>query len=179
MEETPTPLLTKIISILTGYGIRKNLDSFAVCAKLHVVRIRWPKVLALALLAIPVCSANAQVSVRGYFRADGTYVQPHVRSAPNSTRADNWSTKGNVNPYTGKVGTENPAPQPNLTPPLYAPVIPPPKAQSPQPFTPIVPAPSTTEKERAMAEIMTLLAPQEGRSQPTERKICYTIYDCQ
>ena len=31
---------------------------------------------------------------------------PHVRSSPNGTASDNWSTKGNVNPYTGKVGTK-------------------------------------------------------------------------
>jgi hypothetical protein len=28
-----------------------------------------------------------------------------MRSAPNGTKADNWSSKGNVNPYTGKEGT--------------------------------------------------------------------------
>jgi len=40
---------------------------------------------------------GGDVGVRGYTRRDGTYVQPHVRSAPNSTRLDNFSTKGNVN----------------------------------------------------------------------------------
>lgn len=49
----------------------------------------------------------SQVKVRGYYRKDGTYVQPHYRSAPNHTKLDNWSTKGNVNPYTGKLGTKN------------------------------------------------------------------------
>ena len=53
------------------------------------------------------CSAD--VSVRGYQRKDGTYVAPHVRSSPNGTASDNWSTKGNVNPYTGKVGTKTAA----------------------------------------------------------------------
>lgn len=46
----------------------------------------------------------AQVSVRGYYRSNGTYVQPHQRTAPNYTRNDNYSTIGNVNPYTGKAG---------------------------------------------------------------------------
>ena len=49
--------------------------------------------------------ATAQVHVRGYVRKDGTYVAPHVRSAPNNTTLDNYSTKGNVNPYTGQQGT--------------------------------------------------------------------------
>ena len=47
----------------------------------------------------------AQVSVSGYYRSNGTYVQPHQRTAPNSTRNDNYSTVGNVNPYTGESGT--------------------------------------------------------------------------
>jgi hypothetical protein len=48
----------------------------------------------------------AQVSVRGYYRSNGTYVQPHQRTVPNYTRNDNYSTVGNVNPYTGKAGTQ-------------------------------------------------------------------------
>lgn len=44
------------------------------------------------------------VRVNGYYRKDGTYVQPYFRTAPNSTNRDNFSTKGNVNPYTGKAG---------------------------------------------------------------------------
>jgi hypothetical protein len=48
------------------------------------------------------------VSVKGYFRRDGTYVQPHRRSAPDGNRLNNYSTKGHVNPYTGQPGTKNP-----------------------------------------------------------------------
>jgi hypothetical protein len=44
--------------------------------------------------------------VHGYTRSNGTYVAPHYRSAPNSTKTDNWSTKGNINPYTGQAGTK-------------------------------------------------------------------------
>jgi len=53
-------------------------------------------------------SFAGDVHVKGYYRADGTYVEPHYRSAPNSTTSDNWSTIGNVNPYTGKIGTKIP-----------------------------------------------------------------------
>lgn len=54
-------------------------------------------------------SQNTQpVHVSGYERANGTYVQPYERTTPNSTRSDNYSTKGNVNPYTGKAGTRDP-----------------------------------------------------------------------
>ena len=46
--------------------------------------------------------------VRGYTNSRGTYVAPHYRSAPNRTRFDNYSTKGNHNPYTGKKGYASP-----------------------------------------------------------------------
>lgn len=46
--------------------------------------------------------------VRGYLKSNGTYVMPYQRTSPNSSRLDNWSTKGNVNPYTGKAGTKDP-----------------------------------------------------------------------
>lgn len=61
------------------------------------------------VLVLGASEAFAQVRVRGYTRKDGTYVQSHMRSRPNSTTADNYSTKGNVNPYTGQVGTKNPS----------------------------------------------------------------------
>ncbi len=50
-------------------------------------------------------NAYAAVKVGGYYKKDGTYVQPHYRSSPNGTVRDNYSYKGNINPYTGEVGT--------------------------------------------------------------------------
>ena len=50
---------------------------------------------------------SAAVRVKGYYRKNGTYVQPHYRSDPNGSTSDNWSAKGNVNPYTGAVGTKS------------------------------------------------------------------------
>ena len=50
--------------------------------------------------------ASADEYVNGYFRKDGTYVQPHYRSSPNSTKMDNYSSQGNVNPYTGERGSQ-------------------------------------------------------------------------
>ena len=65
----------------------------------------------VAALAIPTAT-YAQVHVRGYVNKNGTYVAPYYRSSPNSTKLDNYSTKGNINPYTGSVGTKNPYPNP-------------------------------------------------------------------
>ncbi|HEY0327671.1 MAG TPA: hypothetical protein VGC77_01110 [Rhodopseudomonas sp.] len=44
----------------------------------------------------------------GYTTSSGTYVQPHSSTNPNSTQMDNYSTRGNVNPNTGAVGTHTP-----------------------------------------------------------------------
>jgi hypothetical protein len=53
---------------------------------------------------------SGSVHVRGYYRKDGTYVRPHYRSAPDGNFNNNWSTKGNVNPYTGEPGTKTAPP---------------------------------------------------------------------
>jgi hypothetical protein len=50
----------------------------------------------------------AQTRVRGYTRRDGTRVESHRRTAPNKTERDNWSSKPNTNPDTGKKGTKTP-----------------------------------------------------------------------
>lgn len=47
--------------------------------------------------------------VRSYYKpSTGKYVQPYYRTSPNSTRWDNYSTRGNYNPYTGKKGYTSP-----------------------------------------------------------------------
>jgi len=51
-----------------------------------------------------------EVSVRGYYRRDGTYVAPHRRTAADGDFYNNWSTYGNVNPYTGRPGTKTSPP---------------------------------------------------------------------
>lgn len=65
-------------------------------------------ILNLFIFIIFYCSvAFAVVHVKGYTKKNGTYVAPHYRSSPNKTTRDNWSTKGNVNPYTGKKGSKS------------------------------------------------------------------------
>ena len=53
-------------------------------------------------------NSGGHVGVRPHTRKDGTFVQPHQRTAPNSTQRDNFSSKPNSNPYTGKPGTREP-----------------------------------------------------------------------
>ena len=86
------------------------------------------------LMMLLCCSAEADTYHRGYMRHDGTYVQPHYQSAPNHSRLDNYSTQGNVNPYTGSSGTVSPMPSPIAPHPL-------PSIQPIQPLAPLAPLP--------------------------------------
>jgi hypothetical protein len=71
-----------------------------------VVR-RLVSFVACVALAAPALAQSSHY-VRGYVRKDGTYVAPHYQTNPDSSVLNNWSTRGNVNPYTGKVGTIDP-----------------------------------------------------------------------
>lgn len=63
--------------------------------------------LIASTLIMPV-AATSQTPVKGYFKKDGTYVQPHYRSKADGNPYNNYSTKGNYNPYTGAKGTKDP-----------------------------------------------------------------------
>lgn len=74
---------------------------------------RWLGLLSAVIclgLAASCNPAAAQGShpVKGHVTKNGTYVAPHRATNPNHTKRDNYSTRGNVNPYTGKPGTKNP-----------------------------------------------------------------------
>lgn len=51
---------------------------------------------------------DSHVYVRPHFRKNGTYIEGYWRTAPNNTNMDNFSTKGNYNPYTGEAGSISP-----------------------------------------------------------------------
>jgi hypothetical protein len=53
---------------------------------------------------------NPGTHTQGRATTGGTYAAPDVATNPNSTQRDNhnYSAYGNVNPYTGAVGTRNP-----------------------------------------------------------------------
>ncbi len=53
-------------------------------------------------------SRGGSVDVKGYFRKDGTYVQPHTRTAPDGNPLNNYSFPGNYNPNTGNITPGNP-----------------------------------------------------------------------
>jgi hypothetical protein len=72
-------------------------------------------VAVLMFALIPALSDAA--SVKGHYRdtnRDGikdTYVQPHVRTKPNSSRTDNYSYPGNLNPNTGQQTPRSASPR--------------------------------------------------------------------
>lgn len=90
------------------------------------------KIIALGIIAavsVVAFAANAQGDhqVSGYTRRDGTYVAPHYQTNPNRTTSDNYSTVGNVNPYTGQPGTKpdtRPAYSPFVSPDYTRPAAP-------------------------------------------------------
>ncbi len=53
---------------------------------------------ATALLCAPVWAQDTYVE--GYYRNDGTYVEPHYRSQSDNNIHNNYSTRENISPYT-------------------------------------------------------------------------------
>lgn len=67
------------------------------------------KAILFLLVLLVNLQSFSQVKVRGYYRKNGTYVQPHQRSKPDGNPYNNYSFPGNTNPHTGKVASGNPA----------------------------------------------------------------------
>jgi hypothetical protein len=61
-------------------------------------------VASLVLFGSVTYAAEASTYVRGYYRSSGTYVSSHYRSTSDRSFSNNWSTRGNYNPYTGSKG---------------------------------------------------------------------------
>lgn len=53
-------------------------------------------------------SATYAVSVRGYYRSNGTYVAPYERTAPDGNPYNNYGFPGNYNPNKGTITGGNP-----------------------------------------------------------------------
>jgi hypothetical protein len=67
------------------------------------------KLIAATVALVASAALNAQsVYVQPHVRSNGTVVQGHWRTAPNSIRTDNWSSRPNINPMTGQAGRVDP-----------------------------------------------------------------------
>lgn len=63
------------------------------------------------IISSPVAAEDTYID--GYIRQDGTYVQPHFRTQSDNYSDNNFSARGNTNPYTGNRGSVSP---PNIFP---------------------------------------------------------------
>ncbi|GHV06626.1 hypothetical protein AGMMS50229_11760 [Campylobacterota bacterium] len=62
-------------------------------------------VIALAILSGVSLSAQCTEYQNGYFRRDGTYVQPHWKTCKDGFSTNNFSSIGNTNAFTGQSGS--------------------------------------------------------------------------
>jgi transcriptional regulator with XRE-family HTH domain len=91
-----------------------ELKQFADIRQRHQILLMkmtfFATVLVVGLLSIAPLAAEAKtITVHGYYKpSTHKYVMPYHKTAPNKTKLDNFSTKGNSNPYTGKKGYVNP-----------------------------------------------------------------------
>lgn len=46
------------------------------------------------------------IYIDSYTKKDGTVVKGYYRSLPDKNKLNNWSSKGNINPFTGTKGYE-------------------------------------------------------------------------
>ncbi len=67
----------------------------------------WLGGLLFIALLLPFSNTYA-VSVSGYYRSNGTYVQGYERTAPDGNPYNNYSYPGNYNPNTGSITGGNP-----------------------------------------------------------------------
>ena len=64
-------------------------------------------ILAASLLIASPAIART-VSVKPHVTKRGVYVPPSYRTSPDNTKFNNYSSKPNSNPYSGKKGTVDP-----------------------------------------------------------------------
>ena len=62
----------------------------------------------LFLLLFSVVTPAFAEYVNVYYKSNGTYVRGYNRTSADSTKFNNYSTKGNYNPYTQQKGYVNP-----------------------------------------------------------------------
>lgn len=74
-------------------------------------------IVGMALALIANAAEAGSHRIKSYVTKNGTYVAPTRATNPNRTRVDNYSSRPNVNPYSGRVGTKDPyAPKPYKAP---------------------------------------------------------------
>lgn len=126
-----------------------------------MAKLNWLGVCAAAALALsgPVLargggghSSGGSHYVSPHVTKNGTYVQGHYQSNPNGTKSDNWSSSGNVNPYTGKEGTVDPL-VPSKTSPYSLSAPSPSLDRQEAPFAVRTPVSSASPRPRSISQL--------------------------
>jgi hypothetical protein len=64
----------------------------------------------MVMISLPALARGrghgGSVHVKASVTRNGTFVPAHTRTGPDRSRGNNWSTKGNVNPTTGREGAK-------------------------------------------------------------------------
>jgi hypothetical protein len=53
-------------------------------------------------------TSSSHTTVHGYTTRRGTHVQSYRKTTPDHSRSNNFTSRGNTNPYTGKRGYKKP-----------------------------------------------------------------------
>ena len=62
----------------------------------------------MALASLTIVAMASDHWVNPFYDRNGNLHQGHYQTNPNGTNHDNYSTRGNFNPYTGQFGTIDP-----------------------------------------------------------------------
>lgn len=80
-----------------------------VFTKLYTTMTRLTILLVAVILLQSSNAFSQRVRVKTYARkSNTTTVTRHIRTSPDRSLKNNWSTKGNTNPYTGTRGMKDP-----------------------------------------------------------------------
>lgn len=101
----PTVLLAKGHGTGHGHGKhhKSSKETFAVISNAKVAAAPIPDGIG-RVAPFAVVPNQSTEHVRSYVTKDGKVVQPYYRTVPDNTLDNNFSARGNLNPFTGKVG---------------------------------------------------------------------------
>jgi hypothetical protein len=87
------------------FNIRKNQKEDKTMGAKRSIILAVALMVLVSFLTVSLAEAGW---VNGYYRRNGTYVQPHYRTNPDCNPYNNYSFPGNYNPNTGRITPGNP-----------------------------------------------------------------------
>jgi hypothetical protein len=90
---------------LEVFIIRKNQKEDKSMDTKRSIFLTVALIVVISFLTVSLAEAGR---VRGYYRQNGTYVQPHYQTHPDGNPYNNYSFPGNYNPNKGTITPGNP-----------------------------------------------------------------------